>query len=156
MELIEKVKWLLENDYLVVIDSTPILTAKFYDELKYVPPKEEIKVVKKINTTKDNKKDIWNKFIEDAEVPWRVKATDGGIYTVRQYNLPAVNKLIKILNDPEIDNEILVLSTKSYYKTVSYKLLLSKYLLNDVWLSEYKEWGKAKESSSSGENRFED
>lgn len=164
MNLIENVKWLLDNDYLIVVDSTPVLTAKFYKELKYTMPKDQapLEVPEILETPVPvksvPKKEVWNKFIEDAEIPWRVTAKDGGTYTVRQYNIPAANKLIKIIQDPNVDYDKLVASTKNYYKTVSYKLLLSKYLLNEVWSSEYKEWEKRgnKVRSSPGENSFED
>jgi GTP-sensing pleiotropic transcriptional regulator CodY len=107
----------------------------------------------KYKVTENEKKEIWNKFIADTKIPHRV-TTSTGTYTVRQFSLPAANCLLKIVKDPAIDYNRLVKSTNNYYNTVTYKILLSKYLLNGVWKDEYEHYKESIETS--GGNRFED
>lgn len=157
-------QWLLQNGYAVLVNNQFILTKKFTDELKltdnqvvtttteitkpYIP---DIKV-------SDNKKDIWNQFCIDADIPHRVTAPGGGSYTVRQYSLTNANRLIKIITDPTIDYKTLVESTKNYYKTVTYKTMLSNYFEKEVWRGEYDSWGKGGRNiiPNDGGNPWED
>lgn len=105
----------------------------------------------------DEKKAIWNQFVERAAVPHRVKASDGGIYTVRQYSPLAVNKLIQIVKTPGVEYDRLIASTKQYYATVSYKVLLSNYLLKDIWKDEYDNYKPGvKIKVNDGSNPWED
>lgn len=161
MNLREAVQWLLDNDYGIMVGKQFVLTQKVSNELGGFAANDETPVAIPIRTartitrpTETDKKAVWNKFVEDAEVPWRVKAPDGGIYTVRQYSVLAANNLIKIINDPNIDYVRLTQSTKNYYQTVTYKKLLSNYLNDGIWKSAYDEWGK--EIKVDGENKWED
>jgi hypothetical protein len=165
MTLKSVLQWLLDHGYGVIIGDQFVLTNKVNEELAIGKTGSPIKVETKpavINksvvkvTLPNSKKDIWNKFVEDAEIPFRVKATDGGTYTVKQYGSAAANELERIVSDPSIDYQVLVESTKYYYKTVSYKALLSNYLLKQIWRGEYDEWLKGKKTFTPGENRFED
>ncbi len=155
---------LFKHGYAVVVDNKPVLTKKFNDLFPkpltqvVVPPIKETFIYKPLIGFADDKKSVWNQFISDAEIPHRVNATTGGQYTVRQFSKPAAEALYKIVHDPVVDYNVLVASTKNYYKTVTYKILLSKYLLNDVWKDEYAYYqnkGDRREASQ-GENRFED
>lgn len=165
MELKTVIQWLLDNNYGVLINGEFVQTEKLNKELTNraptivvqtaaetvrvsVPPKSIIAI--------EDKKELWNKFIADAEIPFRVGSTTGGQYTVRMYSKPAVDKLIEILRKPKVDYKILVASTKNYYATVAYKILLSKYLLNDVWQDEYEHYLRGKPMVQPGDNRFED
>jgi hypothetical protein len=163
-------KWLLDNAYMILVHGRPILTAKFEKELGYnresqeeQVPEESIVPVSSPNNSGDamkritDPKDVWNAFIHDAEIPHRVKSTDGSTYTVRQYGASVARKLQKIIQDPKIDYWRLVESTKNYYRVTSYKALLSNYIGKDIWLNEYQEWNKDKTQIklSDGGNRWE-
>lgn len=157
----ELLQFLLDRDYAVVIDSKPVLTKKFKDlfpeTITTVPALTTI-VYKEKEEPLDVKKKIWNEFIERISLPHRV-VTSTGTYTIRQFSLPAVNKLIKIIKDPEVNYTTLVESTKNYYNTVTYKILLSKYLLNEVWKDEYTQFEKNKGKPlaiNDGSSRFEE
>lgn len=160
MTLKKNIQWLIDNGYCVLVNKTIVFTSKVNQELKGSgisaaieeppTPKEEIKGLS------DDPKQVWAKFIEDAEIPHRVIAPDGGRYTVRQYSPANAKKLVAIINNARVDYIKLVESTKNYYKTVTYKALLSNYLEKDLWVHEYNEWkGKAKVTGK-GENPFED
>lgn len=154
---------LFKYGYAVVVDNKPVLTKKFNDlfpkpATQVLAPTLETFIYKPLTGFANDIKSIWNQFISDAEIPHRVNATSGGQYTVRQFSKPAADRLYKIVHDPVVDYNILVASTKNYYKTVTYKILLSKYLINDVWKDEYAYYqnkGERKQLNQ-GENRFED
>lgn len=152
----ELLQFLLDREYAVVVGDKPVLTKKFKDLF----PEPKVSTLQLVATGDrvDDKKELWNKFIIDADIPHRVKSNRGESYTVRQYSLPAINKLIKVLNTPGLDYDILVKSTKQYYKTVTFKQLLSNYLVDDTWLHEYEEFkkGNVEGSTEGGGNRFED
>ncbi len=164
MDLKQVVQWLLDNKYGLVVNNQFVLTQKLNQELFDRPITNEvavtpiveaivIKPVPKVIAPND-RKTIWNEFIERCEIPWRVN-TSSGAYTVRQYNEPAAKKLIAIIKDPLVEYDKLVESTKNYYKTVAYKILLSKYLLNDVWADEYKNYKSTTQRLDDGSSRWE-
>lgn len=170
MRLKEAIEYLLQNSFLVKVGDELIFTKKCYQELKITTkvetalaiatPMEQDKNQVNRLIYSDNKKELWNQFIEATEIPHRVN-TGTGNYTVRQYSKSAVDKLIKIISQPGVDYQILVDSTKNYYKTVTYKILLSRYLLEDAWIDEYTEFNKkrlgtAKVEPTPGANPFED
>ncbi len=170
MDLKQVVQWLLDNKYGLVVNNQFVLTQKLNQELFDRPITNEVATVQ-VNqmpevvvvattvpvSSPDNKKTIWNEFIERCAIPHRVKATDGGVYTVRQFSPSAVNKLIQIIKDPLIEYDRLVESTKHYYATVSYKALLSNYLLKDIWRGEYDNFKPGNISNTGdGSSRWED
>ena len=106
MELKNVIQWLLDQKYGLIIGSQFIVTQKLQSELFKTPlaadyiAMDEVssnpkivqvttKLVQKV-ASPDEKKTIWNQFVERADIPHRVKASDGGIYTVRQYSPAAV------------------------------------------------------------------
>jgi hypothetical protein len=153
MEIKKVVKWLLDNNYAVLVDGEIILTRKLADELSGIQVSEGKPKIGRIVVNTDEKKELWNKFILDCEVPHRVTSPDGKIYTIRQYNKQAVDKLISILKDPTINYQRFVESTKNYYKTVTYKNTLSNYLIREIWRGEY---DYLPEHTTQGDNRFEE
>lgn len=170
MEFKEVVKWLLDSGYLVMMSNKPVLTGKFERSLgiKQEEPQQskELIVIKPTTSNPDRPmsqitdlKLLWNVFVHDCEIPHRVTAPDGGKYTVRQYSPTVARKLMKIVQDPRIDYNTLIESTKNYYKTVHYKKLLSNYIGQDMWLDEYNEWCKNKnrpqQHTADGGNRWE-
>lgn len=152
----ELLQFLIDREYAIVVGDKAVLTKKFKD-LFPEPVVSTLQLVATVDK-EAGKKELWNKFIADAEIPHRVKSNRGESYTVRQYSLPAINKLVKVINTPGIEYDMLVKSTKQYYKTVTFKQLLSNYLIDDTWLHEYEEFkkGNVEQNTGSGGNRFED
>lgn len=161
MNLREAVRWLLDHDYGVMVNGQFHPTQKLHGELGVETPlimmpirRAEPAYSTPVSHLTD-RKEIWNQFIEDACIPHRVKSPNGGIYTVRQYSLSAVNALVKIISDPNIDYTRFVESTKHYYKTVDYKRILGNYLTDGTWKGEYDEYDKHAADTSGG-NRWEE
>lgn len=155
MNIKKTIKELIDNGYVVLSNNELIFTSKITLELNGISVQKEKPKAKSVIST-DQNKEIWNKFIVDANIPHRVKSPTGDVYTVRQYNLAAVKKLISILKTPNISYERLVKSTNNYYNTVTYKNTLSNYLLKEIWEGEYQHFNPNKEQYQVGENRFEE
>lgn len=145
------VAWLLDQEYGHLINGEFVITNKLNRDLR---PGGGVSII--TPTLQLTKKDTWNRFILDAEIPHRVTSSIG-TYTVRQFNAVAVNKLISILRDSEVDNEKFIASTKNYYKSVTGRTTLSKYLTSDLWRDDYNEWIKNPIAIvNDGSSRWED
>lgn len=133
----------MDNGYAIRINDEVVFTKKLNLELSgkatVSPPGTPVPEAVLSPVTKD-KKEVWNQFIADAEIPHRVKSPDGGVYTVRQYSPKIAAQLVRIINTPGVDYKRLVESTKNYYKTVNYKSLLSNYIDKEIWKGEYDNW----------------
>lgn len=167
MNLRDVLRWLLEEKLIVIVGNQIVFTKKAAEDLKTLG--FDTKIVENIalNTATPvqsvepihvgDKKQIWNQFIYDADIPHRVQAPDGGVYTVRQYSPGCADKLMRIIRDPKIDYSRLVESTKQYYKSVTYKALLGNYIDKEIWRSEYEAWDPKKPAPlKNGENRWEE
>jgi hypothetical protein len=166
----QAVTYLIDNGYLVVVANQVVVTSKLTKALKLpeittvnsVVTSEQVltpqEVVKNeaLKPTKKDTRAVWDQFIIDADVPWRVKTNTGETYTIRQYGTTAANQLLKIINDPEVDYNVLVESTKHYYRNTTYKTILSNYILNHVWKEEYREYLKGTHKIGNQGNNFED
>jgi len=165
----ELIDYLCSREFAVIVEGKAVLTNKFYEI--FPPPNTTIIKYNEItpnqvltqavhnynNPTAEEKKQIWTKFINDSELPYRVTAPGGGTYTIRQYSPAAVNKLLSILRNKDLDYKRFTESTKHYYKTVAYKLTLQRYLCEEVWSDEYLNFGKKSVGTSTdGSNRWED
>jgi hypothetical protein len=86
-----------------------------------------------------------------------VQDDKGGLYSIRQYSLGTAKSLMKIIADPSINYNKLVQSTKYYYNTTKYKLILSNYISKAVWRDAYDNYGAASKESNlaDGANRWE-
>lgn len=155
---------------MMLVDGRPILTAKFEKEVGYTREGNSTTTVEVVSEPITSPTDsgeamkrvtdlklLWNTFITDSEIPHRVKTTDGGSYTIRQYGAAVARKLQKIIQDPKIDYWRLVEATKHYYKVTSYKHLLSNYISKDIWFHEYNNWSVSKQQDqvSDGSSRWE-
>lgn len=161
----EVIQWLLDEGYLVLVDGRPIITSKLEKEIGYIAPipitltpQQISNELTKPTTYSTDPKAVWNKFIEDSSIPHRVITKDGSSYTVRQYGVAVAKRLLKIINDPKIDYQRLVDSTRNYYKTTDYKHLLSNYIVKDIWYHEYESWkpGAQKKDARDGSNPWEE
>ena len=154
---IELLQFLLDRDYAVIVGEKPFLTKKFKN--LFEPEQIKLEVIKAIPLQVDSKT-LWNKFIVDAEIPHRIRAIgSGNEYTIRQFNIPAANRLKSIINNSSINYTKLVESTKNYYKNNNlYRVILSNYLIKDVWKDEYELYEKKGNTVTvqDGSSRWED
>lgn len=158
---------LLDDGYLVLVSGKPVLTAKFEKEIGYVDkvsmltntlsPKQISNELVKPTTYTDNPKEVWNAFVDSCEIPWRTRTTNNETYTLRQFSVGIAKTLMKIISDPKIDYVRLVESTKQYYKTTSYKMVLSNYLAKEVWKDAYENYNvrSIKVDSTDGSSLWE-
>lgn len=154
-ELKKVVQYLLDNEYAVVVNGEVVITAKLNKTLKgeFKELDKPVSIIGSGRTAQeldaalfpDEKRLLWDKFIQDADIPYRVVSPNTrDVYTVRQWNKVACKKLLGIISNPKVDYNTLVESTKNYYATVSYKKTLTNYLNDDIWAQEYLEWVKNK------------
>jgi hypothetical protein len=157
------VDFLLKNGYLAQVNGEITLTGKFkrtFNPLESAKAAEVFKESPPIFTQKD----IWEKFVKDAEIPHRVSNQKGQSYTVRQYSNALANRLAKIIADPDIDYKTLVQSTKNYYRSNAFKFTLHNYFEKEVWKIEYDNYEQEHRNNSvdtftktlGGGNPFED
>lgn len=157
----QAVDFLIDNDYLAVIDGKVVVTNKLTREFKPIP-KSRIEQIFPNNPSIISRETIFKKFIEDAEIPYKAQSSDGKLYTIRQYSAGIADRLIQIIKN--VDYQTLVQSTKLYYKSNTFKVILSNYIDKKIWKDEYERYEKAKTSgqidsviaTGSGGNRFED
>lgn len=165
MTLKESLDFLSNEGYLVYINRSPVLTSKLFQELGVLDVQSsavEAIITPTIVTghkglTLQEKKEFWHRFVQEADLPWRVPVATGGTYTVTQFHIVAVNKLLEITQRPGTDYKLLVESVKNYYKTVTYKTTFQKYLLSDMWKFEYDKFVESgAKGAFDGSSRFED
>lgn len=174
MTLKDAMSYLLENGYLLVIENQVVVTRKLTDSLNLkqttipsvvteasgtmIAPAPVKKTTKKVVThTEKRLKEIWDKFVLDADIPWRVSTPSGDTYTVRQFGPTAAKKLAEIIDTENVDYDILTKSTRNYYQNTTYKSTLFNYFLKDIWKEEYSEFLKSGPSRErDGGNQFED
>ena len=178
-ELKQALGYLLDNGYLVIVANQVVVTRKLTDSLSLpnvpkvaveaptpspstqpavsaeVVVAEPKKKVKK-STTEDVLKQIWQKLIDDAEIPWRVSSPGGGKYTVTQYGPTAGMVLYKAVNDPEIDYSRLVASIKDYYSNTAYRVSMCNYFERGIWRDAYQAFNKPNRKEGHWGNPFED
>lgn len=157
------VDFLLKNGYLAQINGEVTLTGKFkrtFNPLESAKATEVFTESPSIFTPKD----VWEKFVKDADIPHRVSNQNGQSYTVRQYSNALANRLAKIIADPGVDYKTLVQSTKQYYKSNAFKFTLHNYVEKEVWKIEYENYEKLVKTNQvdtftktlGGGNPFED
>lgn len=154
------VKYLLDNGYITVANGSVFITSKFNREVaKDLTERVDLEETEQLVTNKD----VWDKFMKDANVPHKATATDGKQYTIRQFSPQTLKKLISIIK--EVDSySLLAEATKLYYRSNAYKLTFKNYLEREVWKNEYERLQKASENpkdlerlhtQGSGKNKFE-
>lgn len=149
IDLKQAIDYMLSNGYVAFVNGELVITNKLKREFV-------------ANADLLTKKEVWDKFIQDADIPHRVSGSDGKFYTIRQYSPKVGNLLLAAIK--ACDYDVLVESTKRYYKSTGYKLVLSNYFERRVWVEEYNRYMKEKKDgtltryiqSSSGGNPFED
>lgn len=162
IDFAKAVDFLLQNGYLAHINGEITITGKFKREFRPVP-RERIEQIFQDSPTVVSREAIWAKFIKDADIPYKGYSTDGKTYTIRQYSPGIADKLIQIIKTVP-SYELLVESTKAYYKSNTFKKILSNYIDQKIWKDEYERYEQAKKEGklnnflapSSGGNKFED
>lgn len=142
----EAIELLIEKGYIIPIKGKYSLTGEFHRN--YIPVSTELAVVSKEITVNSKAvvkseniatvKDLLKKFVKDADIPYRIK-TDNGSYTVSAVSAEGVKAFGNILK-AGFDYQILVYSTKLYYKRNSYRKTLTNYLTKGDWEVEYQEF----------------
>jgi hypothetical protein len=140
VEFKDHLQYLLDNKYVVIMDNKPVVTTNFEEAVAKLLDTTPEKPRKAQTVDGLTLKDLWNKFIIDAQIPHRVRNPQGQQYTIRHYTDAASKKLRQIVSDKSIDYNRLIAATKHYYAVTTYKKTLQNYLLGDIWLDEYKEY----------------
>src|SRR5690606_2334782 len=158
----EAIDYLIDNGYLAWINNELTILNKLRRELLQA---EDINAVAPNRVVGEggyiphpdlsDKKAVWYKFIEDAEVPHRLYTNDGKSFTVRQYSPNIADQLIKIIKS--CDYSKLVESTKKYYKRNGYRVVISNYFAKEIWKGEYDSFGQVEKKPIrvDGSNPFE-
>lgn len=145
-----KGEWVLTNNYTRALyneenrDEEPTLEDSILNKTE-----TKVKPVVSILT----RKEIFETFKKDAEVPWRVTTESGTTYTVSSISKEALNVLCKVIE--RVDYERLCQSTKAYYKSNIAKKGLTNYFLHGEWEGIYENYKNIK-NLSEGTNKFED
>lgn len=168
-KLIEALRLLVSEYYIVLIDGIPTITGKLERELLTVIPTELyevpkiepeasllpeviIKEVKRevIPLHSKSKQVILTpgvqqplaEFIMVCGVPQKIKMDNGNSFWANKYSKEADLELRKILAEG-YQLDILVAATKLYYKTGSCCKAVSNYILHGDWLTGYMEMEKS-------------
>jgi hypothetical protein len=152
MILKDVVRWLLDNNYAVLVNEELTLTGKIHKELQQaggVPAKK----IKKAEVEAQYRA-LWKDFVDKAEIPNTASAQDGKHYYLRPYSLGGVIELIRILDRKDIDREKFVASTRYYYKTAAFKKTLLNYFRDGLWEEVYNTY-LASPKIHVGENPFD-
>ena len=138
MTLKDSIEFLVNNNYLVVLEGDVRITSKLYKALsikKVVEepvmtvahateliktPSEVVKSIKSVKKLTDAElRAVWNKFVEDTGIPWKVTTPQGAVYTIRHFGPTAAAHLHKVISSTDVDYNTLVEATKSYYRNVT-------------------------------------
>lgn len=146
-------QYLKDNLYIIQQDDGYIISNKLTRELG-VPSHHTIPLA--TNTKVGEKvvlkpavatKEVYKQFITDAGVPTKLPAGNGNFFWGNRYSEPAFKVFKKVFDDPKIDRQLLLESTKWYYKQPNMsKVMISTYFEKGIWESNYDDWMKAKES----------
>lgn len=150
-------QYLLDNKFVMILSGKPVFTLEF--EKKYEEEGKDLRTNQAVVTVQqlvkaDSLKELWNKFIADAQIPHRTTSPEGRSYTIRHYTQAASRKLKQII--ATVDYDRLVACTKNYYMTTSYKKTLQNYLIDDTWEGEYQEWKGQTTKVADGSSKWED
>lgn len=141
MDLNEVTQWLKDNKYLLDFGGKLYVTSKWIRDSR----KENLPVPAAVAVTKESVKESgkerFKRFIKEAEVPYRLSDGQGKQYTANAYNSEADRVFSKALKEGK-NWQVLVLSTKLYYKSNAYKQAIGNYFIKGTWESEYDEFVK--------------
>jgi hypothetical protein len=133
MELLEVVKYLRDNGYLLVTKGRYSLSSKFARDKEVA----EGHTSKKLDVS-----NAWDsrylQFIKDAEVPAKIETSRGEYFVGNGYTEPAMEVFKQAITSGRVEYDILVKSTKLYYRSgAKWKKKVSNYLVDGDWYSDY-------------------
>lgn len=141
MEIETVVAELISNKYAAWIGGKLVFTNGFYRDV-LVPPVDPFLEHKDAPATL---KAQYIKYMEDAEIPFRVTTKDGSSYTVRAFSMSGMKAFQSCLR--EISYEDLVRCTKYYYKqTELMRMKIANYLEEEIWRGAFDELKKRGQS----------
>ncbi len=163
---------LLEYRYIVYKDGQIIVTNDFYREFgdpsRFQVNKEVEKAAKEpvptsflqapesgIITTVEIEtlpESILTRFIADAEIPKTAK-TKTAVYALNKFNTKAEKILEKILKQ-KINYQVLVMSTKLYYKSGVMPKTIANYFIEGIWKDEYNDLAEALKGGNANAQKY--
>lgn len=163
---------LLEYRYIVYKDGQIIVTNDFYrdfgDPSRFQLNKEIEKVAKEPASTsllqapdagiitqveiETLPESILTRFIADAEVPKTAK-TKTSVYALNKFNTKAEKILEKILKQ-KINYQVLVMSTKLYYRSGVMPKTIANYFIEGIWKDEYNDLAEALKGGNANAQKY--
>lgn len=153
----EALQLFIEKGYIVSLKGKYQLTGNFHRN--YVPVSTGLVVSNKQIATNSSQavvtqqeqilgvKELLKKFREDAEIPFRISNDGGKPFTANAVSKEGITAFRDILKSG-VDYQVLVYSTKLYYKTDSFRKGLTNYLVQGDWESYYLEFKKKLETGA--------
>jgi hypothetical protein len=162
MHILESLKFLKDNGYILELKGEIVLTSKFKREYdKYKDMLDKVPAKPFATTSSDNTsvtKDMFKQFIQDAGVPPRIEMSNGQWFFANRYNESAHKIFTKIvqgktlINGQKVDVAKLIDATKSYYKARnSARTHIGNYFITGVWESCYEEYLSKHDKTASGD-----
>lgn len=163
---------LLEYRYIVYKDGQIIVTNDFYREFgdpsRFQLNKEIEKAAKEPVSTsflqapetgiitpveiETLPESILTRFIADAEIPKTAK-TKTAVYALNKFNTKAEKILEKILKQ-KINYQVLVMSTKLYYKSGVMPKTIANYFIEGIWKDEYNDLAEALKGGNANAQKY--
>lgn len=163
---------LLEYRYIVYKEGQIIVTSDFYREFgdpsRFQVNKEIEKAAKaelptpflqapesgivtqvEIETLPES---ILTRFIADAEIPKTAK-TKTAVYALNKFNTKAEKILEKILKQ-NINYQVLVMSTKLYYRSGVMPKTIANYFIEGIWKDEYNDLAEALKGGNANAQKY--
>lgn len=160
MKFSDAANYLIERKYIVNIRGKLTLTNKFYRDLENPPTEDDLQPSTLVIAQPLTTKELYKKFIEDAEVPAYIALSNGSRFAANRYSVDGERVFTKILKSRKIDMDILLAATKQYYKPQnSARQMITNYFVKGTWESVYEEHLKIKDSTSTivddGESKYD-
>lgn len=156
MTLIEVVKFLRQNRYLLQYKSVYVLSDEFQKAMKTLSevPTPRPGEVLRVGTQIIDWKLKFLAFIMDAQVPKLLPGGRGEMFQANSYHEGAMEAFKSMLTKEGIDYDLLVKATILYYKSgASFKKKISNFILDGDWLTAYRDLELA---ANSGEKQLKD
>lgn len=173
-KLIEALRLLASEHYILSMDGEVQITNKFIREIEQVKPEDLVEVVKtepeaplpvevivrevkreviplhsksKQVVLSPGAEQLLSEFILLCEVPQKIQMNNGGWFWANKFNKDAELELRNI-KAAGYDMGILVLATKLYYKSDACCEAVSNYILRGTWLTHYEAMKKSLEEGT--------
>ena len=147
MELKDALKFMLEEGYMAIIRGKYVVTKKFNEQVRGV--EEGLihvsgipLVLDLVHQAKDLSKVEWKnmymRFIFDAQVPRRCEGSNGASYDCNKYSEDGMKAFKTYIKDEGIDLRLLTTVTQLYYaKYGTHKQMIGTYISQGTWRNDY-------------------